>query len=149
MSKPQVINGVEYRTIAEACKAYGIVYETVCRRLRRGMPAEQAFTYPNLASACSVDYLGREYSSLRQMAKAYGISHTTLAYRLDKGVPLKKALDKNYSSHKCHDHLGQVFPSAFARAKHWGKDPFVVWVRLKRGWSVKDALTVPTKKRKR
>lgn len=143
MSKPQLIHGIRYESIVAACRAYEIPYTTVYRRLQKGMSVEDAVTFPNLSSARSVDYLGREYPSLRQMAKAYGISQATLNYRLDKGVALKKALDKDFSLRKCHDHLGQVFTSAVERARHWGQEPTLVYGRLSRGWTVKDALTIP------
>lgn len=41
------------------------------------------------------------------------------------------------------DHLGQEFPSLSAMARHWGLKPDMLWYRLEKGWTMKEALTTP------
>ena len=41
------------------------------------------------------------------------------------------------------DHLGQLFPSLAAMARHWGLSPCIVWERIDAGWDMEEALTTP------
>lgn len=43
--------------------------------------------------------------------------------------------------HPCTDHTGQTFPSQKAMAEAWGISPKIYMGRVRRGWSVEEALT--------
>ena len=46
MSNPIRIKGVLYDSLSAACRAYGVMLQTVLLRIKRGETVEQAFTLP-------------------------------------------------------------------------------------------------------
>lgn len=49
----------------------------------------------------------------------------------------------NKTGKSCVDHLGRVFPSVAARARFYGVPPDRVLNRMKSGWTLEEALTIP------
>lgn len=76
------------------------------------------------------------------MAKYWGISPNRLQKRLKK-LPLELALTlSSQYGIPSRDHTGRDFPTLTAMAEAWGVRPSTVSLRLDRGWSVEDALTI-------
>lgn len=98
----------------------------------------------------SKDHLGNYYKSLADMARAHNLAPVTLANRLNRGMTIEDALTTPvrehgmYASRECYDHLGNKYPSYKARANAYGKHANVVKERLAKGYTLEDALTIPT-----
>ena len=95
-----------------------------------------------------VDHLGNKFKSLSQMLKHWGISPATYYNRTHKeGLSMEEALTKpiakTYSFQEVTDHLGNKYRSLSLMARTYGIKPITLRDRLERGWSVREALTVP------
>jgi len=126
------------------------------KRLKLGWSLKDALTIrPNgrpLGNDC-VDHLGNKYVSEAERARAYKVLYHIVQRRLSQNWSLERALTTPYNAdgdiviktgHKeCKDHLNNVFTSKAKRAEHYGLDVGTVNTRLKRGWTLKRALTTP------
>lgn len=83
------------------------------------------------------------------MAKHYNICRKTLELRLQKGMPIKEALTTPVKKRKNQniytDHLGNNFRSVKAMAEYHNINEKTLKNRLRKGMSIKDALTTPIK----
>ena len=71
MSNPIKIKGVLYDSLSAACRAYGVMLQTVLLRMKRGETVEQAFT-------------GRDRRM--DLAYAYGLDPCTVYRRYRTGL---------------------------------------------------------------
>ena len=67
-----MVDGVEYQSIREAAKAYGVNVSTVYARLERHEPLADAFRPSR--GRLAVWYKGRRFSSKASLAASLGIS---------------------------------------------------------------------------
>ena len=87
---------------------------------------------------------GNTYTSLQKLADAHGINRATLASRLKAGVPLEEALKSgNRVKRSCVDPNNKYFESLEDMCRHWGIPKGVYKNRMRYGWSMIDALTIP------
>ena len=96
------------------------------------------------------DHLGRGFPSIAAMADAWRVSVKALRSRLYHGWPLEKALTVPPGASRSSpvtDHLGRVFPSFRELARAWGIHHDTLYGRLRRGYSLRRALTVPVRRR--
>ncbi len=144
--------GNHFVSEAEMAKHYGIPYNTLRDRIRRGYSVEEALTTPvvdiNYASPkSSTDHKGNVFVSEKEMCRHYGIDRSTFKQRRLRGMSLEDALTMPASTpvhipaKKCTDHLGNSFDSIKAMCRHYGVNNTTYRVRLRNGWSVEDALT--------
>ena len=99
----------------------------------------------------SEDHKGNKYPNFTAMCSAYCKAPTTVRKHLNNGWSLKDALecqeDLTHLGKTCFDHLGIEYQSEEARAKAYGKSqPCVTYRMTKLGWSLKEALTIPSRK---
>lgn len=98
------------------------------------------------------DFNGKVFPSHTAMLEFYNIPSGTFNSRMRSGYSLKDALTlpqiKNPNKIKCEDHKGQVFSSLNAMADFYGIAPQTLNSRLKKGLSIKDALTKPIQGKK-
>lgn len=105
---------------------------------------------------CMVD--GVAYSTMSEAAKACGLSIWTLRRTLDQGgwkpltaQDIREAIGRSRqrrSQRRVYtepwtDHTGREHPSFTAMCEAWGVRRDLVKHRIKRGWSIEAALTVP------
>lgn len=91
-------------------------------------------------------YNGKRYSSIKALAKEVNIPYQRLLYRLNNCRSVDEAIQfKSRLTILSRDHLGNDYPSLSAMAKAYHLSPRVLITRLNYGWSVKKALTTPTK----
>lgn len=105
---------------------------------------------------CIVD--GATYGTMSEAAKAWGLSIWTLRRVLDQGGwrPLtvrdileaigrskKRRAQRRVYTEPWTDHTGRVFPSFTAMCAAWEMRRDLVKFRIRRGWSIERALTVP------
>ena len=95
-SRPISVNGVEYPTIAAACKALGMKINTVHNRLNRGVAPEDAFR-PALSrsqrNSKAIVVAGIRYESAREAISAYSIDARTYYRRIKSGMTPEQALE--------------------------------------------------------
>lgn len=99
----------------------------------------------------SEDHKGNKYPNFTAMCKAYCKVPTTVRKHLNNGWSLKDALecqeDSTHLGKVCFDYLGIEYNSEESRAKAYGKSqPCVTYRMNKLGWSLKEALTIPSRK---
>ena len=153
--------GHEYESLDEMCSAYGISRGTYEARLNAGWDEEEALIVPvhdprNIGKGQDVsvepikDHLGNTYSSIRKMCDAYGINHATYQCRIKQGWSQKDALTikpgsilfNKGSSRTVSDHLGNRYASMAEMCRAYNIPSRTLKDRLKRGFSLEEALTM-------
>lgn len=105
---------------------------------------------------CMVD--GVAYGTMSEACKVWGLSVWTLRRTLDRSSwrpltaqDIREAISRSrrrQSQRRVYtepwtDHTGRVFPTFTALCEGWGVRRDLVKHRIKRGWSIERALTVP------
>lgn len=105
----------------------------------------------------AVDHKGNKFKSKGEMCKYWGKSYDVVRNRLLVGWELKDALErqlsynskkrslkgkKDCSCGKIKDHKGNEFMTKREMCDYWGVEPSLVTNRLKRGWSLEEALEI-------
>lgn len=88
--KSVIYNGVEYRSLSDACRVAGVPISTAKVRLDKGMSVDEALHKGNYGNAVTVH--GKFFSSLQEVLDYYGINRSTLLSRMSKGLSLEEAL---------------------------------------------------------
>lgn len=150
--------GNHFKSVSAMTRHYGIPRPTYISRLKSGWTMGEALTVPILKDGSNyktckalggvVDHLGNRFNNNAQMARHWGISPSLLHRRVhDKGMSLEDALttpiSRKHSAQEVTDHLGNKYRSRSLMAKAYGISSLTVGDRLKRGWSMEEALTTP------
>ncbi len=95
-----------------------------------------------------IDHKGRIYRSFTHMCTAWGKDRSLVLGRIHRGLSLQEALETpvTYQAIKgkdSTDHTGQTFPSFTRMCVAWGKNRVTVQGRLRAGYSLEEALTLP------
>lgn len=136
--------GNVYKSIKDMCDFYSISTNTYRNRINNlGWSLEKALTEP-LTYACE-DHLGNKYTSERDMCKAYQIDYGAFWTRTrDMGWSLEKALTTPTRDDSCLDHLGNRYDSVSKMCAAYNIAKSCYKKRIINGWSIKDALTIPS-----
>lgn len=87
---------------------------------------------------------GMKYKSILQACKALGKTTSSVYLRLSRNYTLDDAFNLPYTNRMIsRDHLGKTYPTFKAMCKAWDRLPVTVRYRLKKGLSIKKALTDP------
>lgn len=139
--------GTKYSCIAEMLDSWNISRGAYEYRKGQGWSLKKILTTPvrtgSRAKEC-VDFNGRIFPSLTLMAKFYGINLTSLRNRMAEGETPAEALKnilKSKSNNVVRDHIGNSFTSNVKMAQHWKVNYDTYRDRIKRGWSLEEALT--------
>ena len=93
------------------------------------------------------DHLGNKFESVATMCRFWGIDRRTYQARIKLGWSVERALTtpvgENEKGKTVTDHLGNEFKSIEAMCKFWNIKRNIYVKRIRRGWSVEDALTTP------
>ena len=150
--------GNEYRSVSEMCRQYNICRTVFNCRIKNGWTLEKALTAPPVRNQKKekpvrerkvvYDHLGNEYSSVFRMCQHYGVDRQTYKIRINKGWTMEKALTAApYTGPRIHkrvtDHLGNEYDTTLEMCRTYGIRTGTFSSRLKRGWSLEDALTKP------
>jgi len=139
--------GSEYPSHSDMAKAYGININTYYLRRHYGYSVEDALSKEVHSPLVRVtaDHLGTVYKNLNEMLNKYGITYNLYRRRIIKGWSLEDALTREKyfrpGIRKVKDHLGNAYPSKKAMAERYGITAGIFNRRIKKGYSVKDALT--------
>lgn len=92
-----------------------------------------------------LSYNGETYESITKLALALDINRSYLSKNLSKGKSIDEILEE-YRTERCvKDHLGNRFNTVKSMLKYWGIDATTYHIRRRKGWSLEEALTTPTK----
>ena len=131
--------GKLYRSIRSLAIERRIPYQTLRNRLWRGMAVEEALS----ASGPSIEYGGKTYLSIKSLADELHVPYCRLRNRLKKGMAVNEALQNNrLCSYKGHpvEYEGKLYPSIRSLAKELPIPYYTLLYRLKKGWSIEEAL---------
>ena len=87
----------------------------------------------------AIEFKGKVYSSQSELAKEFGFSTAHISRKLSKGLTLEEII-LEYNS-KCVDHLGNSYHLLGDMLAYWGVHRKTYNDRLKRGWTLEEALT--------
>lgn len=140
--------GNKFRTVEEMVEYWGISHRSYNKRRDKGWSLERILTTPVRktpeAEKC-VDFKGNVFPSLQSMAKEYEVSHASILYHIRKGKTsaeaLKHLLTEGKGKRKVTDHKGNSFSSNTEMAKYYNVNFDTFRDRIKRGWSLEEALT--------
>lgn len=137
--------GNQYPTTSAMCTYWGIPRTTYTQRIKRGWTVEEALTDTGQCERfipCT-DHTGRKFPSLNAMCRFWYVAKNTYNDRRERGWTLEEALTGTGPYRQgtpCTDHLGQTFTSKAAMCEHWGTTRDSYDARLKRGWTLEEAL---------
>ena len=145
--------GVEYPSISAMCEAYGASESRYRYRVKAGWTIEKALSVKEHGNGKETTCpKGVEYRSFSAMCKAYKVNRKVVESRMNMGFTLEEVLAQLKNNHiktrkrgKCEDHLGQVFSSVTEMCAHWSVVDSTYFCRLRKGYSVEDALTLKGK----
>lgn len=145
----------DYKNIIDLCKHLKINY-TKFKKYRETKPLEPLESCINKflkkSTTTIYDHLGNEYSSQLEMCNYYNIlpdvyhSRKKLNWTLEKilTTPSKSKYIQNIERTQI-DHMGIEYDSFSQMCRHYGKSTATVRYRLRRGRTLKEALTMPEK----
>ena len=142
--------GNKYASKTEMCNKYGIPVSSYNKRIKKGLSVEQALTTTTKEIS---DHLGNKYSSITEMCNHYNISRELYTDRIARGWDVEKALTLktiefgSYLYKTSYDHLGNRYKSVKEMCMVYKINTKTYLNRIKRGLSVEQALTTPTKHR--
>lgn len=149
--------GNRFNTIREMAEFHGFTESQFRHRLEKGLSFSEAIDYvgrkvkkgSKWKTGEWEDHLGNKYDSLNEMAEKYGLKSWMVKGRLRRGWSLERALttipEGKTDSVQVIDHYGNKYSSIREMADAYGMKYHTLQGRLKKGWSVKDALTIPPK----
>ena len=140
--------GNKFRSVGEMLDYWGISLRVYNRRKDRGWSLERVLTTPvreNRTAQECIDFKGKRFPSIKSMVKEYGVPEASLMYHIRKGKTtaeaLKHLLTKGKANRKVIDHKGNSFSSNTEMAKYYNVPRNTFSNRIKRGWSLEEALT--------
>ena len=144
--------GMKFPTLQAMCDHWHINRAAYISRIKYGYTVEKALTTPLVKhnKRCTTDHLGIKYPSVKAMCDHYGVPiHIYRKRRYIKKLDMEQALaplacDKHSKrAHgPCKDHEEHVFKSQADMCRHWNIKPVTYIYRRKKGYSIKDALTL-------
>ena len=166
--------GNDYISFVDMCNHYDISANTVYARLKKGWILEDALTKPlgfhrndesikrykkrnTLTNTPCTDHIGTSFDSRIDMCNHYGITLKMYSGRMGRGWSLEETLTtglrKNRIKRKtspaarqCCDYNGIIYKSLKDMANAYGLSSSLLDSRLRRGWSLEEALTTPAKR---
>lgn len=140
--------GTEYSCVGEMLDTWGITPKAYRYRKSVGWSLEKILTTPvkrsSLTKEC-VDFNGKIFPSMELMAKEYGVTQTSILNHMKGGKTpaeaLKHILGSETSIKKVSDHLGNSFPSQAKMVEYWKVHYPTFRYRMRKGWSLEEALT--------
>lgn len=153
MVAPKTIlcQGVTYGSVLELAEQFRIHPSTVARRLRDGWSPEAAVGIDakprRQGHGTSVAYKGKQYPHLKALADSLGVDAKIFRARLKRGYSLEDAATGQKKprvggNSKSIDFEGKTYRSKDSLASAHGISWSVVWKRLHRGWTMRQALGV-------
>ncbi|MCR5117119.1 MAG: hypothetical protein K6A97_06390 [Lachnospiraceae bacterium] len=149
--------GNSFKSQKEMCEFWKVDRASFGKRLEAGWTIERALTTPTKRYKKThfdkddiCDHKGNKFNSQKEMCEFWGIDKDAFSKRLDSGWTLEDALTKpkgynpsQIEKNKCYDHLGNQYDSLSQMAAAYSIPLPTLSTRIKKGWSIEDALTKP------
>ena len=136
------------------CEHYNISYYLYQSRRSRGFSLEEALTqkydtatYKKITTPVR-DHCGNIFFSVIEMCDYYNVSPTSFYKKRKAGKSLEECLSdtrKTKVNYMVKDHLGNKFMSIKEMAEHYGIEYGTLAYRLRKGYSMEEALTKESK----
>lgn len=144
--------GNKFRSLNEMFRHWSVSSGCFWARMKKGLSLKDclapALKKEDVHAKKIKDHLGVEWPSVKAMCKAYNLSATLFNERKNSGMSLEEALttplNLKYRKHEYVDHLGKHYKNQTAMCMAWDVPPTTYKTRIKNGWTVKLALTLPT-----
>ncbi len=147
-SVPIRYGGKEYSSKSELARAYGTNIKTFSYRLKKGWTIDEALGVVKRqhGNGKLIRYDGKEYLSKSELARVYGINITTFSSRLKKGWTIDEALgvveNPQHGRSIPIRYGGKEYVSRAELARVYGINIMTFSYRLKKGWTMDEALGV-------
>ena len=144
-NKSVKVGGVDYPSVNEAARAYGIDAAVVHNRLRRGKSIDEAFSagpLPNHGRSKPITLAGMSFGSVKAAAEHYGVDPYTAQWRIRNGWGPEQAMELTPAPIHSRPLTfgGKQYDSIAQLARSYGQDPDLVRRRLDTGRTVEEAL---------
>lgn len=146
-------SGRMFATKKAMCEYHGVSYQLYNHRIKNGMAQRDALKPPfgRKRERKSIpfrwsDGMGNVFDTMYEMCMFHNITERAYKKRIENGWDLEKALTtpvKRKSLRPCTDHLGRTSDSVEQMCQKYGISSHAYHDRMKRGWTMKDALTIP------
>ena len=149
-------DGVTYKSISEAARAFGKSPALIYRRLVNGWSIEEALTTEPYAREKYESPDGKKFKSKGDMYKSLGLTRAAYSARIRRGWDKTEALSvSNLHGKRIHNcrhkkgkavtFKGQTYRSITEMCKKYGISIGAYYTRIGNGWSIEDALTIPVR----
>lgn len=140
--------GNTFPSVKEMIKYWNISRTAYESRIKRGWSLKDVLTTPVKSNLKVItDHENNKFSSTTEMCRYWGVKTKSYDKRIRSGWTKKDALTKPVNSKNSAksiiDHEGNNFFSIEKMCQHWGVTRSAYDHRIKNGWSLKDALTIP------
>lgn len=135
--------GRRFRNKNDMCRHWNISPDIYSKRLREGLSKKDALTLPvnTETEKSKVNSKGAWEYLIDKLDSDEKVPETPVV----KTIPKKELKEGNKMNGQVTDHEGNIFPNTSQMCKHWGIVQGTFDGRIKRGMSVKEALTAPIK----
>lgn len=140
------VDGIEYKSISEACKAYNVQVPTCFNRLKKGYSIEEALKPEahEILHECVEDHLGNKFNTFKSMCDFYKLDRSTVQTRLKSGLTLEEALTKEIKDKNTFiGPDGKEYNNLAELCKKHNKKITLVKDRIRLGWTLEEALSKP------
>lgn len=140
-------NGVKYPSLSKLCHEYNLDYNRVEGRLYRGWSLEDAINTPRIEQdKIELSYDNKIYSSLNSLCEENGLTYSSVYYGLKSGLSLEDAISKS-KVEDCKaisfEYNGKKYRNLSCFCKEHDLNYGTIQARIKRGWSIEDAINKP------
>lgn len=92
LPKEVIVNGIKFKSIKDATKAYGISYSKVKDRLQKGWSINQSLEIDQIdSSGKEITVEDVKYANISQAAKAYGLETSAVYNKINRGLSPEQA----------------------------------------------------------
>jgi transposase len=135
------IDGVEFDSVAQACRHFGISNQVIRdRRERQGLPIEEAFKV-DIYKGKQIVVRGIKFASRTEAIQHFGVDDGLVRKRLDMGWSIEDSFFAPDQRGTAINVGGISFSSIAAAAKHFGLSYASVYQRINNsGWTLEEAV---------
>lgn len=149
-------DGVFYESVSEAARAFGKSPALIYERLARGWNIKEALATDPYAREKYESPDGKKFKSKGDIYRSLGLTRAAYSARIKHGWDKTEALSVS-NLHGKHIHncrhkkgkaitfKGQTYQSITEMCKRYGISINIYNARIRRGWSIEDALTIPVR----
>ena len=153
-------DGVAYKSVSEAARAFGKSPALIYERLARGWNIKEALATDPYAREKYESPDGKKFKSKGDMYRSLGLTRAAYSARIKHGWDKTEALSvsnlRGKNRHNCHSwkgkavtFKGKTYRSVTEMCKEYGIGVHTYNRRIGIGWSMEDALTIPVGHRRR